>query len=66
MRAYVGVVDHPYFAVTGPDGGFNLADVPPGDYVVGCWHERFGTRETRVKVGPKEATQVAFAYTAAP
>jgi hypothetical protein len=62
MLAYLGVVDHPYFAVTGPDGRFSLADVPPGDYVVASWHERFGTRETRVTVGPKETKDVAFAY----
>ncbi len=64
MRAYVGVVDHPYFRVTGPDGVFTLQDVPPGEYLIGCWHERFGTRETRATVGPKEATQMTFTYTA--
>jgi hypothetical protein len=62
MQAYVGVVNHPYFAITGADGGFTLKDVPPGDYVVASWHERFGTREQKVKVGPKEEVAVAFAY----
>jgi len=31
MRAYIGVVAHPYFAVTGADGSFELRNVPPGD-----------------------------------
>jgi hypothetical protein len=62
MQAYVGVVNHPYFAITGADGGFHLKDVPPGDYVVASWHERFGTREQKVKLGPKEEQAVAFAY----
>jgi len=37
MRAYIGVVDHPYFAVTGPDGAFELKNVPPGGYTVAVW-----------------------------
>jgi len=64
MRALVGVVDHPYFAVTGPDGQFHLPDVPPGDYVIGCWHERFGTREAKVTVGAGQEARVVFTYAA--
>jgi len=62
MRAYVGVLPHPYFAVTGADGRFTLADVPPGDYVVAAWHERFGTREARVSVATKATADVPFVY----
>jgi hypothetical protein len=62
MHAYIGVLDHPYFAVTGADGRFTLTGVPPGEYVVAVWHERFGTRETRVTVGPRETKEVSFAY----
>jgi hypothetical protein len=66
MRAYLAVLDHPYFAVTGGDGRFTLADLPPGDYVIESWHERFGTREARVTIGPREAKDVSFAYAAEP
>jgi hypothetical protein len=62
MHSYLGVLEHPYFAVTGPDGRFTLRDVPPGDYVVASWHERFGTRETRVTLAPRGSEEVAFAY----
>jgi plastocyanin len=62
MQAWVHVVNHPYFAVTGADGAFTLKDVPPGEYVVTSWHERFGTRDQKVKVGPKEEQAIAFAY----
>jgi hypothetical protein len=62
MHSYLGVLDHPYFAVTGPDGRFALRDLPPGDYVVASWHERFGTREVRVSLGMKEAKEISFAY----
>ncbi len=67
MKAYLGVFDHPYFAVTGADGRFMLPNVPPGRYVVQAWHERFGTREVEVAVGEKEAKQVTLTFrTAAP
>src|SRR5262252_9169391 len=32
MVAFVGVVNHPYFAVTSADGSFSLRDVPEGTY----------------------------------
>jgi hypothetical protein len=38
MFAYVGVLDHPYFAVTGKDGTFKIANVPPGKYTVEAYH----------------------------
>ena len=39
MNAYVGVLDHPYFAVSGADGKFSMATVPPGTYTIEAWHE---------------------------
>jgi plastocyanin len=51
MRAWAGVLDHPYFAVTGPDGRFEFRDLPPGDYVIEAWHEYFGSRRAQVTVG---------------
>ena len=64
MRAYVAVSAHPYFAVTGADGRFVLRDVPPGDYLVASWHERFGTRETRVTLAAHDTKDLAIAYAA--
>ncbi len=62
MRAYVGVFDHPYFALSGADGSFTLKNVPPGEYTVEAWHERFGTRSQKVTVGAKEAKEIAFVF----
>jgi hypothetical protein len=62
MRAYVGVLPHPYFAVTGADGRFTLRGVPAGEYVVAGWHERFGTREARITLGAGETKDVALGY----
>jgi len=53
MQGWLGVLEHPYFGVSGPDGHVTLRNVPSGDFVVGVWHERFGTREVPVKVTAK-------------
>ncbi len=62
MHAYIGVVENPYFAVTGPDGSFELRDVPPGDYTVAVWQEKFGERKQTVHVAPSEPVTVNFNY----
>ena len=40
-RAWVHVSDHPFFAVTGIDGKYSIAGLPPGNYEILAWHERF-------------------------
>jgi plastocyanin len=61
-RAYAGVFDHPYFAVTGPDGQFSFPEkLRPGIYTIAAWHEKLGTLEERVLCLGLEET-VLFAY----
>ena len=48
--AYIAVFDHPYFAVTAPNGTFTIDGVPPGKYTVVAWHERTGRAEQMVEV----------------
>jgi hypothetical protein len=62
MRTYIGVVSHPFFAVSSDDGSFTIKGLPPGDYTIEAWHERFDKLEMKVKVGPKETGKVDFAY----
>jgi hypothetical protein len=62
MRAYVGVVAHPFFAVTGDDGTFTIRGLPPGKYTLQVWHERYGTQEQEITVAPKESKSVDFSY----
>jgi hypothetical protein len=62
MNAYVGVVDHPYFAVTGPDGTFQLKGLPPGTYTVEAVHEKLGAQTQTVTIGEKETKDVAFTF----
>jgi len=42
MSAWVSVFEHPFFAVTGADGSFEIKNVPPGHYAVDYWHEPAG------------------------
>jgi len=62
MNAYVGVLDHPYFAVTGDDGKFELKDLPPGTYTIEAWHEKLGPMTQSVTLGQKESKDVTFSF----
>jgi hypothetical protein len=63
MTAYVGVLTHPFFAVTGADGSFTISGVPPGDYTVEAWHERLGTITLNTTLGTGQTTALAFQFT---
>jgi hypothetical protein len=65
MYAYVGVVDHPYFAITGDGGKFELRGVPPGTYSIEAVHERLGRQSLPVTVGEKDSKEVTFSFKAA-
>jgi plastocyanin len=65
MNAYVGVLDHPYFAVTKDDGAFELKGLPPGTYTIEAWHEKLGATTQSVTLGAKESKDVTFTFDAA-
>ena len=62
MHAFIGVVDHPYFAVTGADGSFTIPNVPPGEYVVEAWLETLGAKEQKVIVTPSGKIDANFTF----
>jgi hypothetical protein len=64
MRAYIGVVDHPYFSVSQEDGTFTIENLPPGDYVLEAWHEQYGTQTANVTVPPDGTAEATFTYSA--
>jgi hypothetical protein len=66
MRSYLAVFKHPYFAVTGKDGNFDLSNVPPGTYTIKAWHEKFGTATQKITVGANETKTLQFVFKARP
>ena len=64
MTMYIGVVEHPYFAVTGGDGSFSLAGLPAGNYTVDAWHEKYGTATQTVSVKDGETKEISFEFKA--
>ena len=66
MNASVGVLDHPYFAVTKADGSFSIPNLPPGTYTLAAWHERLGTQTQSITVAAKDSKSDAnFTFKAA-
>lgn len=62
MAGYIGVLPHPYFFVTGPDGRFELKNLPAGNYTVAVWHEHFGSKEATVTLGEGEVKDLEFVF----
>jgi plastocyanin len=62
MRAYIGVMSNPFFAVTKPDGKFQIANLPPGTYEIEAWHEKLGTQKASVTVGASDTKTVGFKF----
>ena len=64
MAAYVGVLSHPFFAVSGADGTFQLPKLPAGTYTLEAWHEKFGTQTQSVTLGDNETKDISFTFKA--
>ena len=64
MRGYIAVFKHPYFSVTGKDGGFDLSNLPPGTYTIKAWHEKLGSSTQTVTIGANETKEINFVFKA--
>jgi plastocyanin len=65
MKAYIGVLKHPFFAVSAEDGSFTIKGVPAGTYTVAAWHEggAAGTEKTmQVTVPANGSGKADFAF----
>lgn len=65
MKAYIGVLKHPFFAVSAEDGSFTIKGVPAGKYTVAAWHEggAAGTEKTmEVTVTANGSAKADFAF----
>jgi plastocyanin len=64
MKMYVNVVKSPFYAVTGPDGKFEIKGLPPGDYTLAFVQEKMGTQEQKVTVAAKDSKTVDATFKA--
>lgn len=62
MTGYIGVLPHPYFAITGPDGNFEIKNLPLGTYTVEAWHEKLGTQTQEIQFTSQETKELEFSF----
>lgn len=62
MRAYAGVVEHPFFNVSGASGTYEIKDLPAGKYTIEAWHEKFGTQTQEVTVEDAAPATADFTF----
>jgi len=63
MGAFIGVFDHPFNTVSKPGGAFELK-LPPGNYEITAWHEKFGKKTMMVTVADNDKKEVNFSFNA--
>jgi plastocyanin len=58
MAAWIVVLPHPFFAVTGADGKYsiNTKGLPDGDYTLDFWQEKYGDQTQKITVKDGKAT----------
>jgi len=64
MSAWIGVFDHPWFAVTREDGSFTIEHVPPGSYTLAAWQEALPQQEKTIAVAGTGQTEADFTFQA--
>jgi plastocyanin len=58
MRMYINVVKSPFYAVSGPDGKYEIKGLPPGDYTLAFVQEKLGEQTQKVTVAAKDSKTV--------
>jgi uncharacterized membrane protein/plastocyanin len=62
MGAYIGVVSHPYFAVSDANGEFSIKGVPAGTYTLEAWHEVYGRLTKEIKLSANGSVSANFKF----
>ena len=60
MQAWMAVMAHPFFAVTGADGNFEIKNVPAGTYEIDTWQEKLEDKKTTITVTDGSTQKVNF------
>jgi plastocyanin len=62
MKSYMAVLPNSYHSVSQGNGTFSIGNLPPGNYTLVAWHEKYGSQEQQVTVAAKEQKQVTFTF----
>jgi hypothetical protein len=62
MRAYINVLDNPFFAVTKEDGTFEIKGLPSGEYEIEAFHGKLKNQSQKVTVKDGETAKLDFAF----
>ena len=66
MRMFVNVVKNPFYAVSGPDGKFEITGLPPGDYTIAFVQEKLGEQDEKVTLAAKDSKTIDETFKAQP
>lgn len=58
MLGWLVVTEHPYYAITDANGNFQIADIPPGEYVLSVWHETLNSTARKIRIHPTQVEKV--------
>lgn len=64
MQGHGLAVENPYYAITGPEGTFEIKDLPAGTYRIKAWHSTLGEKVQNVTVVANGATSLGFSFEA--
>jgi hypothetical protein len=62
MKMYIIVVKSPFYAVTGPDGKYEIKGLPPGDYTLAFVQEKLGEQDQKVTLAAKDSKVIDASF----
>jgi len=66
MRGYFVVLNTSHYAVSGPDGSFQIKGLPAGKYTVTAWQEQLRSESQQVTIGEGETKPLNFVFKLSP
>ena len=60
MSAFIFILDHPFYAVSGADGAFTIEGLPAGKHTLVAWHEKLGEQEIEIEVPASKEIELSF------
>jgi len=64
MQAYIAVMKHPFYNISGDDGSYSIKNLPAGNFTIEAWHEKYGAQTQQITVTDGESKEVSFNFKA--